>query len=82
MKKQCRNCFEFKSLDEFSLTKYENLFRTQCKKCRTEIETRRIMQKKKELFPNAYWECEFCDRIISNIKNFCVCGKIKNVTKT
>lgn len=70
--KRCNNCFQIKPILQFSLTKYKTGYRTQCKQCRTEIETRRIMEKKLIKSPDVYRECDNCYKILRMTKK-CEC---------
>jgi hypothetical protein len=70
----CGNCFNNKPLDNFSLESPSNPkkgYRRICKPCVSEIEARRIAERKLDMFPSSFWECDNCDHITSIKKEKC-----------
>jgi hypothetical protein len=73
-KKFCQNCFKTKPLSAFALESYKRPskgYKTRCKECCSEIESRRFYETLLEKFPEKYWECDVCDHIVKVEKKVC-----------
>jgi RNase P subunit RPR2 len=50
-------------------------YRPYCKECHKAITSRKRLEKKRDLFPNSFWDCDNCDHIVSVQKDTCdKCG--------
>ena len=72
-KKECFNCFKFRPIRDFGVEfkggkKYVKCL---CIECLKEIERRRHYERKLEINPELYWECDGCDHIVRVKKKFC-----------
>lgn len=50
-------------------------YRPYCKECLNYINSRRRLEKKRDIFPDKFWDCDNCDHIVSILRTLCnKCG--------
>ena len=74
-RKPCSNCKEIFPNRMFSLVDgLGSRLRSHCKKCRSRIIGRKQKEKRAELYPTLYWDCDTCDNINHVRNKSCICG--------
>lgn len=83
--RECSNCHMIKSFKEFTIEKNRMPPSSRCKVCRAEIQSNRVRERKLNLYPHLYYECDECDYIFRiNLKygKREVCPKCNSLIKT
>ena len=76
LQRQCGICFAIMPFDNFTMYgAKKNKPRSYCKKCRSSIVNRSILEKKIIIYPYLYIDCDNCDHIYRKINKKCnKCG--------